>query len=99
MAFHDPIDAISWCLEVQQQLVLLPWPDKLLTQPDAAVRYCPVPAFSQSAIFKGLRVRMAVYTGEPDTVQVQQSNCSCTCASVQLDTQVYALASYFLEIN
>lgn len=72
MAFHDPIDAISWSLQVQQQLLTLPWPPQLLTQPDAAVVHYPDPAFKDLVIFKGLRVRMAVNTGTPDGVQVRQ---------------------------
>lgn len=70
MAFHDPIDAISWCLEVQQQLTALPWPAEVLTQPDSAVHNSPDPAFRDFAIFKGLRVRMAIHTGKPDSIQV-----------------------------
>ena len=70
MAFHDPIDAISWCLQVQQQLLSLPWPPQLLTQPDAATVYNPDPALMDVVIFKGLRVRMALHTGKPDAVQV-----------------------------
>ena len=71
MAFHDPIDAVSWALEVQQRLLQLPWPPELLTQPDAAVQYSLEPALKDMLIFKGLRVRMALHTGRPDAVQVK----------------------------
>ncbi len=34
MAFHDPIDAIAWALNVQHRLLLLPWPAELLDHPE-----------------------------------------------------------------
>lgn len=71
MAFHDPIDAASWALQVQQQLLTLPWPAQLLTQPDASVHYSRDPATKDAVLFKGLRVRMALHTGRPDAVQVR----------------------------
>ena len=71
MAFHDPIDAISWALEVQQELLGLPWPDQLLTQPDAALLYSSSPGQKDLVLFKGLRVRMAMHTGLPEAVQVR----------------------------
>ena len=73
MAFHDPIDAASWALQVQQALLTLPWPPLLLTQPDAGVIYSPDPALKDAVLFKGLRVRMAMHTGTPDAVQVRRS--------------------------
>ena len=41
MAFHDPIDAISWALEVQHKLLLLDWPEELLTQDEAKEQFLP----------------------------------------------------------
>ena len=72
MAFHDPIDAISWALEVQHKLLLLDWPDALLSHDDAKEEYAPGAAAKTQAavIFRGLRVRMAVHTGMPDALQV-----------------------------
>lgn len=73
MAFHDPIDAVSWALEVQHKLLLLPWPPLLLTQTDAKEEYTPESLAKQALLFKGLRVRMAMHTGVPDALQV----CHC----------------------
>ena len=71
MAFHDPIDAISWALEVQHKLLSLAWPDQLLTQPDAGLVRSPDPNSKDVVLFKGLRVRMAMHTGRPEAVQVR----------------------------
>ena len=71
MAFHDPIDAIAWALEVQHKLLTLPWPDQLLTQPDAGLVYSPDVTHAELVLFKGLRVRMAIHTGRPEAVQVR----------------------------
>ena len=73
MAFHDPMDAISWALEVQHKLLLLNWPQQLLTQADAKEEYAPESLAKQALLFKGLRVRMALHTGVPDALQV----CHC----------------------
>ncbi|DBA68431.1 TPA: hypothetical protein ACH3X2_013731 [Trebouxia sp. C0005] len=72
MAFHDPIDAISWALEVQHKLLLLDWPDALLSHNDAKEECAPgtAPITQTAVIFRGLRVRMAVHTGTPDALQV-----------------------------
>ena len=67
MAFHDPIDAISWALEVQHKLLLLAWPKQLLSHDDAKEELCPAGTIP---MFRGLRVRMAIHTGRPDTLQV-----------------------------
>ena len=71
MAFHDPIDAISWALDVQCKLLLLPWPEELLDHADAKEQYTPDFMTKQTLLFKGLRVRMAMHTGKPDAIQVK----------------------------
>ena len=80
MAFHDPIDAIAWALDVQHRLLLLPWPAELLTQPDAKEQYSPPFMPIKRQLFKGLRVRMAMHTGKPEAIQV----CAClfVCLSI-----------------
>lgn len=70
MAFHDPIDAISWALEVQHKLLLLPWPEELLTHADAKDAHMPGLVTEKGLLFRGLRVRMALHTGLPDALQV-----------------------------
>ena len=71
MAFHDPIDAISWALDVQHKLLLLPWPEQLLEHADAKEQYTPAFMAKQILLFKGLRVRIAMHTGKPDAIQVR----------------------------
>ena len=70
MAFHDPLDAIAWALDVQHRLLLLPWPAELLTQADAKEVYSPPFMPICRLVFKGLRVRMAMHTGKPEAIQV-----------------------------
>ena len=79
MAFHDPIDAIAWALDVQHRLLLLPWPAELLTQPDAKEQYSPSFMPIKRQLFKGLRVRMALHTGKPEAIQV----CVCVCSRLR----------------
>lgn len=81
MAFHDPIDAISWALEVQHKLLLLDWPDALLSHDDAKEESGPGAATNTQAavFFRGLRVRMAVHTGTPDALQVCGPSCCDLC--------------------
>lgn len=73
MAFHDPIDAIAWALNVQHRLLTLPWPAEILKHPEAAKQFAADDA--ETPIFCGLRVRMSIHTGKPDSIQV----CGCTC--------------------
>ena len=63
--------AIAWAWDVQQRLLLLPWPAELLTQPDSKEVWSPpfMPQFR--LIFKGLRVRMAMHTGKLEAIQVK----------------------------
>ena len=75
MAFHDPIDAISWAWDVQQRLLLLPWPQELLTQVDAKEVYSPPFMPVRRLIFKGLRVRMAMHTGKPEATHRSHPQC------------------------
>ena len=57
--------------QVQHKLLTLPWPDQLLTQPDAGLVYSPDVTHAELVLFKGLRVRMAIHTGRPEAVQVR----------------------------
>ena len=70
VAFHDPLDAISWALEVQHRLLLLPWPEELLSHADAKEEHTPSFVPTKALLFRGLRVRMAMHTGLPDALQV-----------------------------
>ncbi|HYO51394.1 ATP-binding protein [Archangium sp.] len=62
VAFTSVVGAARWCLEAQQALLGAPWPEELLTEPDAA----EVPG-PRGRIYRGLRVRMGVHLGEPES--------------------------------
>ncbi len=64
-AFPDAVRAITWCLRVQQELLDLGWPDALLEQPEAAT----VRGADGTLLWRGLRVRMGVHTGEPSSAE------------------------------
>ncbi|DBA81176.1 TPA: hypothetical protein ACH3X2_006994 [Trebouxia sp. C0005] len=70
VAFHDPIDAIGWCLHVQLALLEAPWPSDLLQQPQAKVENCP----DGKLMFRGLRLRMAINTGVPAEIIVHSNH-------------------------
>lgn len=75
MAFHDPIDAIAWALNVQHRLLTVPWPAEILEHPECAKQTDG----TTTPIFSGLRVRMAIHTGKPDSMQVCVRTCVCAC--------------------
>lgn len=58
VAFHAPMDAVRFCLDVQRRLLGLAWPDELLRMTDGSDR--------NDAIWRGLRVRMGAHAGKPD---------------------------------
>jgi class 3 adenylate cyclase len=62
MAFQHTADALAWCLEVQQDLLAVAWPEALLEHPGAAEEWSDVDG---RVLFKGLRVRMGVHVGVP----------------------------------
>jgi class 3 adenylate cyclase len=62
MAFQHTADAMAWCLEVQQNLLNVTWPEALLEHPGAAEEWSDV---DDRVLFKGLRVRMGVHVGVP----------------------------------
>jgi len=58
VAFASCRQALSWCLEVQQALLRMTWPDPLLSHPQAAAV-----VVDGEKIFGGLRAAMAVVQG------------------------------------
>ena len=66
MAFQNTSDALEWCMEAQQELVKLAWPEALLDHPGAAEEWGEA---DNRVIFKGLRVRMGVHVGQPRMVR------------------------------
>jgi class 3 adenylate cyclase len=66
MAFQEPLDALAWCVEVQQELLRVDWPDALGEHPGAAEEWGDT---DDRLIFRGLRVRMGIHFGEPRRVR------------------------------
>jgi predicted ATPase/class 3 adenylate cyclase len=61
VAFASAVDAVHWCLSVQEALLHAPWPAELLAQPQAQEERGP-----QGLLYRGFRVRMGVHVGEPE---------------------------------
>jgi class 3 adenylate cyclase len=59
IVFHDAVDAVGFCLDVQNDLYKAEWPDAILNHPDAQV---------EKGAWRGLRVRMGMHTGRPSRV-------------------------------
>jgi len=55
LAFHNPVDASAFCLQVQMDLYRAPWSDTILQNPHAQV--------DKVGKFRGLRVRMGMHHG------------------------------------
>ena len=60
IAFGSAEDAVKWCLETQQALLKEEWPSEIYEGEDSAVEL-----IDGVEIYRGLRVRMGVHTGEP----------------------------------
>jgi class 3 adenylate cyclase len=64
MAFQHAADALAWCLDVQQALMQVDWPDRLLAHPGAAEEWAENGAEGGGVmLYRGLRVRMGVHSG------------------------------------
>ena len=63
LAFYSPLDALNWCLCMQQQLLRVQWPFILL---DGTVSSCSS-TYDENGrvIFKGLRSSMGIHFGRP----------------------------------
>eukprot|EP00951_Prasinocladus_malaysianus_P002288 scaffold16218_cov44-Prasinocladus_malaysianus.AAC.1 len=64
-AFHNAINAVSFAVDVQLSLMKLPWSHELLSLP------LTQPAYNATGklLFRGLRVKMGICTGEAARVQ------------------------------
>lgn len=51
---------MNWCLETQLELLKQEWPKEILEGPDSAVE-----VVDGVEIYRGLRVRMGIHTGNP----------------------------------
>ncbi|KAG9406485.1 PH domain leucine-rich repeat-containing protein phosphatase 2 [Aphanomyces cochlioides] len=69
LAFHNIADAVAYCLDVQEQLLLQPWPAAFVDShmPGSATILAPRLNVlkRQKAIFHGLRVRMGIHASTP----------------------------------
>jgi class 3 adenylate cyclase len=62
VAFADCTAAVAFCLEAQGALLRAAWPSAILAAADAREEHGP----TGELLYRGLRVRMGVHTGEPD---------------------------------
>ncbi len=62
VAFDDPKAAVAWALDVQQRLMDADWDEALLEDKNAAEERSD----GGELVRRGLRVRMGIYTGQPD---------------------------------
>jgi class 3 adenylate cyclase len=101
-AFHDPVDAIGFALEVQQVLYDTHWPHDLLSQPEAN---------EVVGAFRGLRISMGIHHGKVHATQSESSDkiyhdrgavdlasslASMACGGQILTTfETWDMASYF----
>lgn len=63
VAFEDLENAVNWCVATQVALLHITWPAKLLSIPAAAEERDS----TGRVVWKGLRVRMAVHSGVPES--------------------------------
>ncbi len=61
VAFNHAKDAVNFCLNAQIALHEAPWPEELLKPEDLK----DIAGVSDDGLFRGLRVRMGIHTGEP----------------------------------
>ena len=61
IAFETPEKALLWCLAVQEELLKVEWPTKLLENEDSKEEKTPFGHY----LYRGLRVRMGIHSGEP----------------------------------
>ncbi|KJE88628.1 hypothetical protein CAOG_00254 [Capsaspora owczarzaki ATCC 30864] len=62
IAFQRAVDAVKFCLIAQLDLLSVNWPEEIL----ALDGYSQVFDGDNNTVFRGLRVRMGIHTGEPD---------------------------------
>ena len=64
LAFGDSLSAARWCLDAQEALLRAEWPQALLACPEAQEERDR----EDNLIARGLRIGMAVHSGEPEAV-------------------------------
>ncbi|KAL6077383.1 Adenylate cyclase [Balamuthia mandrillaris] len=66
VTFTNCIDAANWCIDAQEKLLEVEWPEALLEHEDS--REERIPEGEEEAgklLWRGLRVRMGIHVGEP----------------------------------
>ncbi|MDP6933515.1 MAG: adenylate/guanylate cyclase domain-containing protein, partial [Myxococcota bacterium] len=63
LSFDEPLDAVRWCLAAQESLLTASWPEALLDQEHAREEH----ALDGTLLHRGLRVRMGVDRGRPES--------------------------------
>src|SRR5690606_1644083 len=63
ISFFNAVDAVKYCMLVQENLMLADWPELLLNHECAKEVYSSA---TNLLLFRGLRVRMGVHVGIPD---------------------------------
>jgi len=61
VAFSEAAQALNWAITVQEELMRLPWPERLYDHPDSAVEH----GSTGEDLFRGMRVRIGIHTGKP----------------------------------
>jgi class 3 adenylate cyclase len=67
LVFVRAFDALRWCVEAQNALLAVAWPESLLSHPGAAEEVDG--GMDERTVFRGLRVRMGVHVGHPRVVK------------------------------
>ena len=71
VAFFTVLDAVKWCLAVQEAFLRMKWDDALLTLPSARREFVDsnggrvLEGSDAQMLFNGLRVRMGLHVGQP----------------------------------
>jgi class 3 adenylate cyclase len=68
IAFQQAADALAWCADVQQALLQVEWPEELTNHPGAAEEWADNDQ-EEKVLYRGLRVRMGVHSGEARMVR------------------------------
>lgn len=66
IAFHDPLDAATFAINLQQALLTIPWPSDVLKNKHSQTEARQ----DGDLLFKGLRVRVAIHTAIPAAIEV-----------------------------
>ncbi len=69
-AFHEAKDAIAFALDLQLELLKATWPRALSSHPACSMAEHQGPT-QELPLFKGLRLRAAIHSGVPSSIEVR----------------------------